>query len=819
MSETLRPPPGEVGLDHAEAARRLARDGPNDLVPETRARTVRRLLQPLLDPMVLLLLVAAPTYLALGDRREAVVSVVAVAPIAAIGWLLESRATHALDALRRASAPVAHVWRDDRLEVLAAGSIVQGDLIEVREGDLVVADATVVATPQLLVDESSLTGESVPVALSPGDEVLAGATVVSGRATARVRATGPRTRFGRIGSLLASVHPRATPLQRTLRRLLVVIGSAAAVACLLVVGVELVRGRGWGAAIIAGVSLGIAAVPEEFSVVYTLYLSLGAWRLSRDHALVRNLPAVETLGSTTVICTDKTGTLTSGGLHVVDAVPATGRDVVSLLTWAVLASEPNPYDPLDVAIVELARERGVDVDRLHRDHLVADWPFDPATRHVTHVWRSTTGCRVAAKGAIEGTPGVVDALAAAHAALTARGLRVVAVTGAELTEPTGTREGDEADLRPIGLLAFSDPLRPGVLEALAECGAAGIRVVVVTGDHPATAHAVVEALGLPHADPDGHDRISTGDDIDAAVVAGTLAELVATTNVFARTRPEQKDQLVAALQDAGEVVAMTGDGVNDAPALRRADIGVAMGQRGTAVAREAAALVLLDDSFATIVRAVRDGRRIFDNLARAFAYLIAFHPPLLIAALFVPLLGRPLLLLPIHLVALELLLHPAVSLVFEADPPAADTMRRPPRPVGTGLTTSALLRPLLSGLTLGAAVVAGYLVALHRGWPTGEARAFGFVTLVLGQTWQLVAERVPDRPVWHGLHPTRVLVVVVAAMTAVAVGSVVVPPLATLLELAPMSAAGWAAAVALATVSSLAWEPTKRGSTEAAVAT
>jgi Ca2+-transporting ATPase len=388
-------------------------------------------------------------------------------------------------------------------------------------------------------------------------------------------------------------------------------------------------------------------------------------------------------------------------------------------------------------------------------------------------------------------------------------MRVIAVAAGPSDGPTGARATDEAGLGFLGLIAFSDPVRDGVGDALAECRAAGIRVIMITGDHPATAHAVAEGLGLPHA-VDGEDVIATGDDLDEAD-ADRLDELAAVANVFARTRPEQKHLLVEALRRRGDVVAMTGDGINDAPALREADIGVAMGQRGTEVAREAGSLVLLDDNFATIVTAIHEGRRIFANLVRAFAYLIAFHPPLLLAAVLVPLLDKPLLLLPIELVVLELLLHPIVSIVFQADPADRDAMHRPPLPVMDALRLQRMWRAYAVGLTLAVAILTVYLGALHAGWPTEEARAIGFATLLASQPFLILGMRSPNRPWWSsGRSWTRTLRVVIPALALATVAVVEVAPLADLLKLAPFPAMWWPVVVAVALVATTWSEPLKR---------
>jgi Ca2+-transporting ATPase len=813
------------GLTSAEASARLARDGPNRLVPEDRAHRLKKALGPLADPMVALLLVAAPTYLLIGDTTDAIIAFVALAPIVAVGWLLESRAERTLEQLRSLTAPTARVLRNGADGEVPTEELVVGDLVRLQEGDVVPADCEVVELTQLLVDESSLTGESLPISklVGAGDDglVLAGTIVLSGRALVRVTATGASTRYGAIGSLLASVRQPQTPLQRGLGRLVATLTVVAAVFCVVVMAAELAHGHGWGQAVIAGVSLAIAAIPEEFSVVYTLYLALGAWRLAKANALVRRLPSVETLGSTTVICTDKTGTLTHGRLSVATCWTPSGAVEAerSLLRAAVLACEPEPFDPLDVAIVAHAREAGIDVDELHRGRLVADWPFDPVDKYLTHVWhRDGAPDAAAAKGSLEGIlhrvsapPELAAAVAAANDAIAAEGMRVIAVAGGNASgTASGTDRGaDESGLALMGLVAFSDPVREHVGEALAMCRDAGIRVIMITGDHPATAHAVAEGLDLPH-DADGVDVIATGDDIDNADEA-ELDRLVATANVFARTRPEQKHLLVQSLRRRGDVVAMTGDGINDAPALREADIGVAMGERGTAVAREAASLVLVDDNFATIVGAVSDGRRIFDNLIRAFAYLIAFHPPLMFAAMLVPLLNRPLLLLPVHLVLLEIVLHPVVSLVFQSDPADDDVMHRPPRPVGDALRIRSMWRPYAVGGTLAVGIIVEYLVALHAGWRIEEARALGFATLLASQPFLLLGMRSPYRPMWRSGRPwTPTLRWVLVMLSVLPLAVVEFGPFARLLKLSAFPLPWWGLVTLVAVVTTVWSEPLKR---------
>jgi len=820
---------GPTGLTSEEARVLLAKHGPNQLVPEKRRSPLAAsLLSAVSDPMVLLLAAAGLTYVLLRDTVDAVVTLVAVAPIVSIDLLLEARAERALEGLKRMTAPTATVLRDGVRKVVSAEEVVPTDVVFLREGDIVPADGTFVEGSNVMVDESALTGESQPAvkdAAGTGEqlEAYAGTTVLSGRGLMTVSSTGSRTRYGRIGTLVAGIGQTSTPLQRLIGRLVRKLAVVALVFCTAVVAIELVRGDGWGHGIIAGVSLGIAAIPEEFPMVFTLYLALGAWRLAKDRALIRRLAGVETLGSTTVICTDKTGTLTLGRQEIAGLVTSEGFLEVgeplppaanALLTSAVLASEPDPFDPLEQAVVRYANSEGVDVADLHGRRLVHDYPFDPARKYISHVWSLGDAYRIYAKGAIEGileqsgcTPETAQAAVEANQRLAGQGMRVLAVAAGDLAEPTGERAVDESALGFLGLVAFSDPVRPGVAEALRECREAGVRVIVITGDHPETAHAVAHELDLPH---DHGTEIATGDLLDEADDE-TVAAHVRTANLFARTRPENKHRLIQALKAQGHVVAMTGDGINDAPALREADIGVAMGQRGTEVAREAATMVLLDDNFATIVGAVRDGRRIFENLRRAFSYLIAFHVPLLLGALLVPLVNAPLLFLPIHLVLLELILHPTISLVFENDPPPPDLMRRPPRRPEVGLLGAReWVRPLAQGLTLTAGVLALYLVQISRETHIVDARALALASLLLGQMLLVLVERSPGVPVWRtGLRGNRALPLLLASILATLMAVVYVPELADLLHIAPLSLGAWGVAGAVAVATTLWHEPVK----------
>ena len=803
----------EPGLTSDQAAALLAEHGPNQLVPVApRHGAVELIWRSVRDPMVLLLLVAAVVYVATGDTVDAAVSVIALIPIAAVGLVLERRSERALDRLRALTAPTARVLRDGELKPVPASEIVPGDVVSIREGDVIPADARLFEGANVVTDEAALTGESMPVDKTPDldSTLLAGTTVVAGRGAALVTSTGARTEYGQIGQLVAEVKQPPTPLERLVRRFTSRLLVVALLFCVLVAAVELLRGRGVAAALIAGVSLAIAAVPEEFPMVYTLYLALGAWRLARRNALVRRLSGVEGLGAASVICSDKTGTLTTGRPAVAVLRPIGERsDERTLLESAVLAAEPNPFDPLDIAILEHAQAEGIDAGSRT---IVRDYGFDPKARYMSHVWSSDGEFEVAAKGALEGilersraAPAIHARAESLNAELADQGMRVLGVAAGRLPRLGRSRHDDEEHLRFQGLVAFADPLRPGVREAISECRAAGIRVIMITGDHPKTARALGAALDMP-----GNDAVATGADIEAP---DRLEQAASKANIFARVRPEQKHALVRELKRRGQVVAMTGDGINDAPALREADIGVAMGKRGTEVAREAATLVLLDDNFATIVAAVREGRRIFTNLRKAFGYLISFHLPLLVAAFTVPLLGAPLLLLPVHLVLLELLVHPVVSLVFEDAPAPASLMRQPPRsPAQFLLPRSELTRAMVQGAVLSAAVIGLYLWRLQIGAPPANARATAFTALVLGQILLLVVERTRPRSLLTGLRDFgRTSTIVVLCAIGFAFAALYLPGAASLLKLVPISAPEWGLAAITAAASTLWAEALKLG--------
>jgi Ca2+-transporting ATPase len=684
------------------------------------------------------------------------------------------------------------------------------------EGDRVPADALLLEASHLEADESLLTGESAPVrkrapagpvpeARPGGDDlpfVFAGTLVVRGRGLAEVRATGARSEMGKIGTSLAGIEPGRTPLQEEVRRIVKMAAAVGLLLCAALVALYgLTRGN-WPQAFLAGIALAISMLPEEFPVVLTIFMALGAWRISRSRVLTRRLPAVEALGAATVLCTDKTGTLTEnrmrvdhlwvpGALHVVrdGALP---EAVHGLVEFGILASQRDPFDPMEQAFHRLGKEALAGTEHLHETwQLVREYPLSPELLAVSHVWREPGSGRlvVAAKGAPEAIADVCHLPAAgaaevqAHVAeMAADGLRVLAVARAFFGPGDLPPGQHDFDFELVGLVGLEDPLRAGVPEAVAECAGAGVRVVMITGDAPDTARAIARQAGLPAAD------VISGREVES-LSDGDLRGRLERSRVFARTVPEQKLRIVQALRAGGEVVAMTGDGVNDAPALKAAHIGIAMGGRGTDVAREAAALVVTDDDFTSIVAAVRLGRRIHDNLRRAMAYVLAVHIPIAGAALLPVVLGWPLVLFPVHIVFLELVIDPACSVAFEAEPGDPGLMRRPPRKVGASLFGRRLVAvSLLQGAALLAATLVSFRLGLDHTGSEASGRAMSFATLIAGNVALILVNRSWTRTLFATLG-TRNLAswAVVGGATLTLVLALTVPLLRDLFRFGPTS--------------------------------
>ncbi|WP_306601108.1 cation-translocating P-type ATPase [Geothrix sp. 21YS21S-2] len=754
---------GFPGLSEQESTLRMERHGPNELPSPERRGLPAIAWEVVREPMFIMLVAAGSLYLLMGEPGDALMLLGFVFVVMGITIVQERRTEHALEALRDLSSPRALVIRDGAQRRIPGREVVPGDVLVVAEGDRIPADALLRAGINLSVDESLLTGESVPVrkrastegkALDvPGGDDLpslfSGTLVTAGQGVAEVVGTGLHTELGKLGRALQQVDVEPTFLQKETGRLVRTFALAGLSACVVVVVLfALTRGGGgqaWREGLLAGIALAMAILPEEFPVVLTVFMALGAWRISRSRVLTRRMPAIESLGAATVLCVDKTGTLTLNQmtlkrLDVQGCSPDLTGDVLpepahELMEYAILASKRDPFDPMERALHAAGKRWLMETEHLHPDwSLAKEYPLAPDLLAVTHAWDCGGGqFMVATKGAPEA---VVDlchlpadqkaGIEARVADLASKGLRVLGVARGRFSSAALPEEHHDLTLEFLGLLGLEDPVRPTVPVAVAECRTAGIRVIMITGDYPATAESIARQAGI--SDP---GKVITGPELNR-MSDEVLAERIREVNVFARVVPEQKLRLVIALKANREVVAMTGDGVNDAPALKAAHIGVAMGGRGTDVAREAASLVLLDDDFTSIVAAVRLGRRIFDNIRKAVAFIFAVHIPiagLSILPIFFP--GWPLLLLPVHIVFLELVIDPSCSLVFEAEEAEPGIMSRPPRdPQERLFSLKSVGLALLQGATALGACVAVYLLA-RPGHGDDAARALTFVTLVV----------------------------------------------------------------------------------------
>ncbi|ACB34303.1 ATPase, P-type (transporting), HAD superfamily, subfamily IC [Leptothrix cholodnii SP-6] len=822
------------GLSSTEARQRLALDGPNAL-PESQPRSALRLLGDVLrEPMFLLLVACGAVYLVLGDRNEALMLLGFVFVVMGISFVQQRRTERSLDALRELSSPQALVLRDGVARKIASRELVRGDIVLLAEGDRVPADMALLQSANLSVDESMLTGESVPVSKRVGaadddqnaGQVFSGTLITQGTARARVTATGERSALGRIGRSLEALGAEDTPIQRETRQ---IVQRVAVLGLLLAAGLALawwLTTGDWLRGLLAGLTLAMAVLPEELPVVLTLFLGLGAWRLTREQVLARSIPAVELLGATTVLCVDKTGTLTANRMAVrsirseaddydsVSALPL--QDAVhDVLEFAVLASHRRAFDPMESAIGACGQRLLADTEHLHGDWtLVDDYPLSPEMLAMSRVWQSPDRSErmIAAKGAPEA---IVDlchldttrhaAIAEQVAAMAGNGLRVLGVARAVFAAQALPGNQHDFDFEFLGLIALEDPVRPDVPQAIAECRAAGIRVVMITGDHPATATSVARQAGL---DADG--QVMTGTELDALGDTELAARLV-DTSIFCRVQPEQKLRLVQALRARGDVVAMTGDGVNDAPALKAAHIGVAMGARGTDVARQAAALVLLNDDFASLVTALRYGRRVFANLRKAFVFVIAVHLPIIGLSILPVLLGWPMLLMPVHILFLQLIIDPACSVVFEAEPLEPQAMTAPPRRPDARLFDAAVLvRGLWQGAGLLVLLVAVYALARSAGQADDAARTLLFTALVLSNLALIHANRAWGPVSWtangSANHAFRWIALAAVGLLGLVLG---VPAVRRVFAFAPPSAVLLLVGVGTALLSLLWFEAVK----------
>jgi Ca2+-transporting ATPase len=784
--------PARDGLSGAEAALRLRQHGFNEL-PQAARRSLWRIIAEILrQPMFALLLAAGGIYAVLGEPLDGLVLLAFATLSVAITVIQETRSEHVLEALRNLASPRALVIRDGRQQRIPGREVVPGDTLLLAEGDRVPADGRLEECNDLLIDEAILTGESVPVRKSAGatpgaDSIslaFAGTLVVRGTGLAQVCATGLHSELGKIGVSLEGIALEQPRLQRQLRWLVrdfAIFGAVVAIAVVLLLGW---RNGEWLQALLSGIAVGMSALPEEFPLVLAVFMAMGAWRISRAHVLTRRAAAIETLGSATILCTDKTGTLTENRMQVQLLATEThvwrlGSDAalepaLPVLRAAAQASALHATDPMDQAL-HAASAR--DLAEIQAGALVQSYGLRPELLATTNVWDEGQGnfLRVFAKGAPEAIVELCRLPPERKAAILAQmdrfareGLRLLAVAEGTFDPASGPLPAQQNGFcfSYLGLVGFADPLRAHVADAVRECQTAGIRVIMITGDHPLTAQAIARQAGIDHGE------YLTGDAIEA-LEQEELARKIRGVSVFCRIRPTQKLRIVEALKADGEIVAMTGDGVNDAPAMKAAHIGVAMGGRGTDVAREAAALVLLDDNFVSLITTIRLGRRIYDNMQKAIQYIVAVHIPIAGLAVLPLMLGLPAMLTPIQIAFLEMVIDPACSIVFESEPAEADIMRRRPRdPAAPLLSKRLAIWAAMQGLAALALVAVILFAGIRSGMTETTLRAMVFTALVAANLALILVNRPFLPSLRAALAPSNstlgILAALVLALLAVA---------------------------------------------------
>jgi Ca2+-transporting ATPase len=790
---------GVGGLGTAQVEEQRRRFGRNEITEVGRSPWWDVLRDTAYDPMIWFLIATGALYAGLGELLEAGTLFGAVLPLIGMDAVLHWRTQASTAGLRSHLAATATVMRDGVRTAVRADDVVPGDLAFVQAGEAFPADGVIVGGRELRVDESALTGEAYPVRKRPlaaiavdDTEVvvdaehwgLAGARLLTGDAALRVAFTGGETLYGEIVRSARGGARERTPAQAAIANLVTVLIVAAAVVCVILAIVRLRQGYGWVDAVVSALTLAVAALPEEFPVVFTFFLGVGVYRLARRQALVRRGVSVENIGRVSCICTDKTGTITEGRLRLTHLVPADGFDEAGLLELAAIASRRHGHDPLDNAIQHAAAARGIvpaveDIERM---------PFTEDTRRETAIVRTVRAqdnvVLAASKGSVEVMLGMARAAPAERArwddraaAFATEGHKVIACAWQPLDAERWTGGEPQHGYHFAGLLCFEDPVREGVAEAIASCRQAGIHTIMVTGDHPLTARAVANEIGLGGTAP----VVITAAEMERRLAAGGGDDLD-TVHVIARAMPSQKLGLVQALQRRGEIVAVTGDGVNDVPALQAADVGIAMGERGTRSAREIASIVLLDDNFRTIVRAVAEGRQLFRNLQLSFAYLLMIHIPLVITAALIPLAGYPMLYMPIHIVWLELIIHPTALLVFQ-DLPTSERLAPAVRRRATRFfSTADWLHIVLVGAVLTVIVAAGYERSLGAGRNIEHARAMALAVLTL--TSAVLSAALSRLRTWTACG-------LAAASAALSAAVIQIPALSRLLHVRPLHLDDW----------------------------
>ena len=807
------------GISTIEAKRRFLIYGPNEIPQQKRQNVLSLLWKVISEPMLLLLIASGLIYLFLGEPKDAVMLSSFVIVVVGITFYQEKKTEKTLDALRQLSSPKALVIRDgERIKILGR-EVVVGDLLILSEGDRVPADTIVISCENMAVDESMLTGESIPVRkigwdgkkknTEPGGDdlpfVYSGSLIVSGHGVAQVSAIGADSEIGKIGKSIASIEEEDTLLHKETSHVVKIFGAGGIILCLVVIVISFLTKGNILEAFLSGLTLSMAMLPEEFPVVLTIFLTLGAWRISKSKVLTRRPSAIETLGAATVLCVDKTGTLTQNRselktLWVENSTfefteksdQKLDTKFNELLEYSALASQVEPYDPLEKEIREKAHQYLVNTTHLNQKwKLVKEYPLTKNLIALSHVWQSKENSNliVASKGSPEAIINLCHLNQNQKAkieimiqAMALKGLRILGVAKTEINTQQLPEEQCDFKFEFVGLIGFVDPVRSTIKDSVKEAYRAGVRIIMITGDYPGTAVFVANRIGLNNP-----NIYLTGADL-AKMSGKQLQEKIKTVNIFARVVPEQKLNIVNALKRNKEIVAMTGDGVNDAPALKAAHIGIAMGERGSDVAREAASLVLLNDDFSSIVEAIKLGRRIFTNLKKAMGYILAVHIPIAGISLLPVLFKLPPILLPAHIAFLELIIDPACSTVFESEPEESDVMKRPPRNLKERIfDKKVIIGSVLQGGIVLLLVSTLYFVSTYLGRPEVETRTLTFSALVILNIVLITTNLSFKEGFFHllSMHNKPYKLITLGALTALAL-VVYVPFLSSLFSVSSM---------------------------------
>lgn len=739
----------QKGLTLEEVKQRQAQFGKNELTPSKKDGFLKKAFHIISEPMFLLLIIAAVIYLILGELIDGIMMLVFISAIIVIEIVQEWRTDKTLERIKDLSAPKIKVIRDGTEQQIASSELVPGDIMLISEGVKIPADGVIIKCNDLCIDESSLTGEAEGVWKTSDntksddywrrDYCYAGTLVTQGSAIVQVERIGLQTEYGKIGKAVTQSQPQRSPLQKQIGSLVKVCGLLAIIFFVVIVTVTYFNMSGYSTrdriteSILTGLALAMGLIPEEFPVILTIFLAMGAWRLARKNSLVRNTSAIETLGAVSVLCVDKTGTITMNQMTVQDSWEVDS----SLARIMGLACETDAYDPMEKAMLKYCESKDLDKTKLFSGELITEYPFTNELKMMGHVWKCNNEIIIAAKGSPEQVLTLcklsekeLKKVEEQIQKMSEQGLRTIAVAQCRVkNEKSIPKTITDCSLTFCGLVGLADPPRDSVYASISTCKKAGIRVVMITGDNGVTASSIAKKIGMSNC-----DNIITGKMLDE-MTDEQLREAVKVTNIFSRVIPEHKMRIVKAFKDNGEIVAMTGDGVNDAPALKYADIGIAMGKRGSEVSREAADIILMDDDFTTIVDTVKDGRRIYDNIRKAVGYVLTLHVPILLSAFLAPLIGiepAMLMLLPLHIVLMELVTDPTCSIVLERQPAETGIMNRMPRkPNESLLNKETLLKSICQGLATFAAGFITYYIVLKSSNDAVVARTMGFSILVL----------------------------------------------------------------------------------------